>query len=196
MASEASAPSEADMASPSSGFHHLDLHHKDWCKRQPRLGLWLEADGNGTCAECGRAIDAEGAWASVTLAISLCQTCAGQHRALGRHLSAVKSLSLDAWTPEEVDRLLEGGNRRLQRALRERREGISLPWPAELSAPELKALYTSPEARLYREQLDWRLARASGSQGAAGSEGSLEGGSAGAAPSGGAAPACQTPAAL
>jgi stromal membrane-associated protein len=41
-------------------------------------------------------------WASWNLGIFVCITCAGIHRNLGVHISKVKSVNLDAWTPEQV----------------------------------------------------------------------------------------------
>lgn len=41
-------------------------------------------------------------WASWNLGIFLCIRCAGIHRNLGVHISKVKSVNLDTWTPEQV----------------------------------------------------------------------------------------------
>jgi stromal membrane-associated protein len=41
-------------------------------------------------------------WASWNLGIFLCIRCAGIHRNLGVHISKVKSVNLDSWTPEQV----------------------------------------------------------------------------------------------
>lgn len=41
-------------------------------------------------------------WASWNLGIFLCIRCAGIHRNLGVHISRVKSVNLDSWTPEQV----------------------------------------------------------------------------------------------
>lgn len=42
----------------------------------------------------------------------LCIRCAGIHRNLGVHISKVKSVNLDAWTPEQVVSLQQMGNSR------------------------------------------------------------------------------------
>ncbi|KAI8818158.1 uncharacterized protein EV422DRAFT_192422 [Fimicolochytrium jonesii] len=67
--------------------------------------------GNDTCADCGSDQDVE--WASCNLGIIVCITCSGIHRGLGRHVSKVKSLSLDRWDQLEGDILLTLGNKRV-----------------------------------------------------------------------------------
>jgi hypothetical protein len=63
--------------------------------------------GNDRCADCGAK---NPGWASWSLGIFLCMRCAGLHRKLGTHISKVKSLSLDSWTTEQVDRMKSVGN--------------------------------------------------------------------------------------
>jgi len=41
-------------------------------------------------------------WASWNLGVFLCIRCAGIHRNLGVHVSKVKSVNLDSWTPEQL----------------------------------------------------------------------------------------------
>ena len=40
----------------------------------------------------------------------LCVRCAGVHRGLGAHISKIKSVNLDAWTPEQLMSIAEKGN--------------------------------------------------------------------------------------
>src|SRR5262245_24337902 len=42
-------------------------------------------------------------FASVNLGVFLCPRCAGLHRKLGTHVSRVKSITQDAWTPEQIN---------------------------------------------------------------------------------------------
>jgi len=42
-------------------------------------------------------------WASWNLGCFFCLTCAGIHRRLGTHISKVKSVTLDSWTPEQIE---------------------------------------------------------------------------------------------
>lgn len=51
-------------------------------------------------------------WASWNLGVFLCIRCAGIHRNLGVHISRVKSVNLDSWTPEQVVSLQQMGNSR------------------------------------------------------------------------------------
>ncbi len=41
-------------------------------------------------------------WASWNLGIFVCIRCAGIHRNLGVHISKVRSVNLDSWTPQQV----------------------------------------------------------------------------------------------
>lgn len=41
-------------------------------------------------------------WASWNIGVFLCIRCAGIHRNLGVHISKVKSINLDSWTPEQI----------------------------------------------------------------------------------------------
>lgn len=68
-------------------------------KFQAILSSLLREEDNKYCADC----DAKGPrWASWNLGIFLCIRCAGIHRNLGVHISRVKSVNLDQWTPEQI----------------------------------------------------------------------------------------------
>lgn len=47
-------------------------------------------------------------WASWNLGVFICIRCAGIHRNLGVHISRVKSVNLDQWTPEQIQVLWRG----------------------------------------------------------------------------------------
>ncbi|BEJ12811.1 hypothetical protein CspHIS471_0212710 [Cutaneotrichosporon sp. HIS471] len=64
---------------------------------------------NKTCADC-RKNDAR--WASWNLGVFVCIRCSGIHRAMGTHISKVKSIDLDIWTPEQMDNIQKWGNTR------------------------------------------------------------------------------------
>lgn len=77
-------------------------------ERNQRALLDLVAlPGNDVCADCKTRVPR---WGSFNLGIFLCVNCASIHRKLGTHISKVKSLTLDAWTKEQVQRMKEAGN--------------------------------------------------------------------------------------
>nr|CAG4650173.1 EOG090X06Q2 [Sida crystallina] len=78
-------------------------------KCQLILTQMLRDEDNKYCVDC----DSKGPrWASWNLGIFLCIRCAGIHRNLGVHISRVKSVNLDSWTPEQVVSLQQMGNSR------------------------------------------------------------------------------------
>ncbi|CAB3385289.1 Hypothetical predicted protein [Cloeon dipterum] len=78
-------------------------------KCQSILNDLLKDEDNKYCEDC----DAKGPrWASWNLGIFLCIRCAGIHRNLGVHISKVRSVNLDTWTPEQVVSLQQMGNSR------------------------------------------------------------------------------------
>ncbi|KAB7494245.1 Stromal membrane-associated protein 2 [Armadillidium nasatum] len=69
----------------------------------------LKDEDNKYCVDC----DAKGPrWASWNIGIFLCIRCAGIHRNLGVHISKVKSVNLDTWTPQQVACIQQMGNSR------------------------------------------------------------------------------------
>lgn len=65
--------------------------------------------GNRQCADC-KALDPR--WASVNLGIFICDACAGIHRNLGTHISQVRSVTLDDWKTEWIEKVHQVGNDR------------------------------------------------------------------------------------
>ncbi|XP_004486457.1 probable ADP-ribosylation factor GTPase-activating protein AGD13 [Cicer arietinum] len=69
--------------------------------------LLLQKD-NRVCADCN-APDPK--WASANIGVFICLKCCGVHRSLGTHISKVLSVTLDDWSDDEVDAMVEvGGN--------------------------------------------------------------------------------------
>ncbi|BFG28213.1 ADP-ribosylation factor GTPase-activating protein AGD12 [Prunus yedoensis var. nudiflora] len=69
--------------------------------------LLLQKD-NRSCADCG-APDPK--WASANIGVFICLKCCGVHRSLGTHISKVLSVTLDEWSDDEIDAMIEvGGN--------------------------------------------------------------------------------------
>jgi hypothetical protein len=63
--------------------------------------------GNHLCIDCGVG---RPLWASLTFGTLMCLECCGAHRAMGVHLSFMRSLNLDNWTPKQVACMRVGGN--------------------------------------------------------------------------------------
>ncbi|XP_071385127.1 stromal membrane-associated protein 1-like isoform X2 [Centroberyx affinis] len=78
-------------------------------QHQAILSKMLREDDNKYCADC----EAKGPrWASWNLGVFMCIRCAGIHRNLGVHISRVKSVNLDQWTPEQIQSMVDMGNSR------------------------------------------------------------------------------------
>merc|ERR1719383_1602274 len=98
--------------------------------------------GNKTCADCSN-INPQ--WASVSYGILVCLECSGHHRALGVHLSFVRSVQMDSWTEKQMEAMeRSGGNVALEKFLSSR--GIMKNWP-------VAAKYGTKQAAYYRERL-------------------------------------------
>ncbi|CAB4483321.1 unnamed protein product [Rhizophagus irregularis] len=71
------------------------------------LKTCLDRLENKYCADCKKK---DPRWASWNLGIFVCITCSGTHRSMGTHISRVKSVDLDTWTPEQVENMVLWGN--------------------------------------------------------------------------------------
>ncbi|RUS20027.1 hypothetical protein BC938DRAFT_475642 [Jimgerdemannia flammicorona] len=49
-------------------------------------------------------------WASWNIGVFMCIRCSGVHRSLGTHISKVKSVDLDIWTPEQIESITRWGD--------------------------------------------------------------------------------------
>lgn len=67
----------------------------------------LKKPANKKCADCKRN---DPRWASWNLGIFICIRCSGVHRSMGTHISKVKSIDLDTWTPEQIENMKKWGN--------------------------------------------------------------------------------------
>ncbi|KAG0139744.1 hypothetical protein CROQUDRAFT_54288 [Cronartium quercuum f. sp. fusiforme G11] len=73
------------------------------------LKAMLRRPENKTCADCKRN---DPRWASTNLGCFMCIRCSGIHRSMGVHITRIKSIDLDTWTPEQVATVQRWGNRR------------------------------------------------------------------------------------
>jgi len=67
----------------------------------------LKQPSNKKCADCKRN---DPRWASWNLGIFICIRCSGVHRSMGTHISKVKSVDLDTWTPDQIENMKKWGN--------------------------------------------------------------------------------------
>jgi len=104
----------------------LDLGRPTAGKRRLK-DLLLKKD-NRCCADCG-APDPK--WASANIGVFLCLKCCGVHRGLGTHISKVLSVTLDEWSEEDIDAMVEVGGNAAANAIYEAfiSEGCSKPGP-------------------------------------------------------------------
>ncbi|KDN41421.1 ArfGap-domain-containing protein [Tilletiaria anomala UBC 951] len=73
------------------------------------LRALVKQPDNKMCADCKRN---DPRWASWNLGCFLCIRCSGIHRSMGTHISKVKSIDLDIWTPEQMASIQAWGNKR------------------------------------------------------------------------------------
>ncbi|KAK0577969.1 hypothetical protein LWI29_003085 [Acer saccharum] len=93
-----------------------------------RLKVLLSQSDNRCCADCG-APDPK--WASANIGVFICLKCCGVHRSLGTHVSKVLSVTLDDWSDDEIDAMVEVGGNSSANSIYEAfiPEGVSRPGP-------------------------------------------------------------------
>jgi len=94
--------------------------------------------GNDKCAECGQK---QPQWASVSFGTVFCLECSGVHRSLGVHISFVRSIAMDSWTPTQLAVMKAGGNAKCASYLSSKGINSSLP---------IQQKYNSGPAKLYK----------------------------------------------
>ncbi|KAF9585795.1 hypothetical protein BGW38_000695, partial [Lunasporangiospora selenospora] len=64
---------------------------------------------------------------SFNLGCFMCIRCSGVHRSMGTHISKVKSVDLDSWTPEQVENMIKWGNEKANMYWESRLPESSIP---------------------------------------------------------------------
>lgn len=99
--------------------------------------LFLQRD-NRVCADCG-APDPK--WASANIGVFICLKCSGVHRNLGTHISKVLSVSLDEWSDDEIDAMIEVGGNASANSIYEAFIPQGYSKPVSDSSPEQRASF-------------------------------------------------------
>lgn len=113
-----------------------------------RLKEIRSQNGNNICVECDKL---NPQWISVTYAIWMCIECSGKHRSLGLHLSQVKSITMDKWSPKEIERVEMGGNRAMREFIDSHESTFDETW-------SLEEKYQSQLLALYRDKVTMEAA--------------------------------------
>lgn len=101
--------------------------------------------GNNVCCDCD---DKNPQWASVSFGVFMCLECSGRHRALGVHISFVRSVSMDSWTDKQIQQMRLGGNDQFNRFLQ------------QYNVPKTMAIlqkYHTPASMLYKDRLSAKV---------------------------------------
>ena len=105
----------------------------------------LEKEENKVCADCGFA---DPDWCNIRVGVLVCKTCAGIHRGLATN--RVKSLKLDSWTAEEVDKVIGNGmNQELEKYV----PGFyTKPTPSSQTALKESFIISKYDGRLFESE--------------------------------------------
>jgi len=119
---------------------------------------------NSRCCDCGTA---HPSWASLCHGTLICLQCAGKHRSLGVGVSKVRSLTMDAWSEEQLQRVQMGGNASAQsyfksafvkHALQMATAGATATPPTEATAGAADKDNRSVTAAAVPRYADWIIA--------------------------------------
>ncbi|KAG0466283.1 hypothetical protein HPP92_017863 [Vanilla planifolia] len=109
----------------SNRYYEYNKSTSGSCKKLKEM---LTKSDNQVCADCD-APDPK--WASANIGVFLCLKCCSVHRNLGTEISKVLSVTLDEWSEEDIDSMVEVGGNSSANAIYEAYfpDGISKPKP-------------------------------------------------------------------
>lgn len=103
-------------------------------------------DGNTKCCDCS-SLDCE--WGNVNHGTLICLECAGKHRSLGVHVSFVRSIYMDTWSPLQLEMMRQGGNGQIKDFF----DKIDLVYQNN----HITSIYSTEGASFYRHRLKDRV---------------------------------------
>ena len=77
-------------------------------KQKQIINKLLKKPENKLCADCK---NSPPSWASINLGVLICIKCSGVHRELGTHISKIKSVNLDIWTSDILEKFKKIDNK-------------------------------------------------------------------------------------
>lgn len=96
---------------------------------------------NKVCVDCDTK---NPQWATVSYGTFMCLECSGKHRGLGVHISFVRSVTMDAWSADQLKKMQAGGNDKLNQFFKQ--YGVD-------KYTDIRDKYNNRVAEVYREKI-------------------------------------------